>query len=617
MDQHDAKQAGELSTAATSDVVDNSMTNVVAAQASADGSETQVLAISSATPTTEPPKYLSFGRFHMSKDGLFARGLEEGKPTTRLCDPFEVLGLTHSGKGNARGVAIAWKDSLGNPHELAISLSLVAGNMTAVRQVLLDRGLIVELSRNVSELLGTYLIKVKTDKVITNVDQVGWHGDAFVTEQRVYGSNPQRPIVFQPRAFPADRMAENGTLADWQQHVALPAIGNTRIALAISAAFAAPLCQVVKEDSGGFHFVGASSTGKTTALRAAASVWGIPMRTWHTTGNGGEAIAAQSNDGLLILDELSQVNGHDAGAMTYMLGNGTGKTRSSREAIAQAPMRWRLMLLSTGEIGLAEKLAEVGQKAMAGQLVRFVEIPADAGKGYGIFDTLNGFANGDSLARNFKAACEANSGHAIDAFLASLFKDLSANSDKVVAMRQAWLTSNSPAQADGQVSRVASRFAIAAAAGELAIELGILPWPTGEADTAAASCFQAWLERRGGTEAHEITTAIDQVRTFLERHGSNRFAQLTAKNRSAGSAPTHSMAGWFKGDEGAREFLFLSDVFRMDVCKGLDSTAVAKVLRDRGFLIAGNDGNMTRVVRIDGAPTRVFCVTEAILGTAV
>jgi putative DNA primase/helicase len=44
--------------------------------------------------------------------------------------------------------------------------------------------------------------------------------------------------------------------------------------------------------------------------------------------------------------------------------------------------------------------------------------------------------------------------------------------------------------ADGQVQRVAQRFALVAAAGELGIALGVLPWPRDEANRALARSFE-------------------------------------------------------------------------------------------------------------------------------
>jgi hypothetical protein len=44
-----------------------------------------------------------------------------------------------------------------------------------------------------------------------------------------------------------------------------------------------------------------------------------------------------------------------------------------------------------------------------------------------------------------------------------------------------------------------------------------------EADRAAASCFRAWLERRGSAGDHDIEAGIRQVIAYIEAHGSSRF----------------------------------------------------------------------------------------------
>ena len=53
----------------------------------------------------------------------------------------------------------------------------------------------------------------------------------------------------------------------------------------------------------------------------------------------------------------------------------------------------RLSFMSTGELTLADKIAEDGRgQAMAGQAVRVLDIPADGGTGQGIFTCiLNGW----------------------------------------------------------------------------------------------------------------------------------------------------------------------------------------------------------------------------------
>ena len=63
-------------------------------------------------------------------------------------------------------------------------------------------------------------------------------------------------------------------------------------------------------ESGGFHYRGDSSGGKTTALKLAASVYGGTsyLQRWRSTDNALEATAAQHSDCLLILDELAQTD---------------------------------------------------------------------------------------------------------------------------------------------------------------------------------------------------------------------------------------------------------------------------------------------------------------------
>src|SRR6185312_3128478 len=99
-----------------------------------------------------------------------------------------------------------------------------------------------------------------------------------------------------PHAF-----REAGTIDDWRHEIVRYAVGNSRLGLAIAAAFAAPLIEVAGEESGGINFQGGSRLGKSTALRVAGSVWGGGglqgyIRQWRGTANGLEGVAAQHCD---------------------------------------------------------------------------------------------------------------------------------------------------------------------------------------------------------------------------------------------------------------------------------------------------------------------------------
>jgi putative DNA primase/helicase len=104
-------------------------------------------------------------------------------------------------------------------------------------------------------------------------------------------------------------------------------------------------------------------------------MWGNTKftKTWRTTGNALEQVAENHNDSLLILDELSQIASKEAGQIVYMLGNGQGKSRMRRDTSMRRTKEWRLVILSSGEISISDKIAEEGGKAKAGQLVRCVD----------------------------------------------------------------------------------------------------------------------------------------------------------------------------------------------------------------------------------------------------
>ncbi|MDQ0737916.1 uncharacterized protein (DUF927 family) [Pseudomonas sp. W4I3] len=103
-------------------------------------------------------------------------------------------------------------------------------------------------------------------------------------------------------------------------------VGNHPSAIVISVTFARPQLNPVGHESGGVHLYDYSSGGKTTHLQVAASVYGGPrlVRSWRSTDNALESIAAAHSDGLLVLAEIGMCDPRIIGETVYMLGNGTG-----------------------------------------------------------------------------------------------------------------------------------------------------------------------------------------------------------------------------------------------------------------------------------------------------
>ena len=114
----------------------------------------------------------------------------------------------------------------------------------------------------------------------------------FVLPSQVIGDPPTR-VLYEGGERRQEEYSACGSLGDWRQCVSVPAQSHALAALAISAAFVGPLLHLAGLESGGLHLFGNSSTGKTTLLKLAASVWGDSSlwRRWRATANGLEGVA--------------------------------------------------------------------------------------------------------------------------------------------------------------------------------------------------------------------------------------------------------------------------------------------------------------------------------------
>ena len=293
---------------------------------------------------------------------------------------------------------------------------------------------------------------------------------------------------------------QQGTLDAWRDRVAALCAGNSRLVFAVAAAFAGPLMRPAGMESCGFHFMGDSSSGKTTALKLACSVYGDHsyLQRWPATDNALESIAAQHCYGVLVLDELAQVDPKTAGECAYMLANEQSKARATRNGTPRARLSWRLLFLSAGELGLADHMAEGMKRTRTGQEVRMADIPADAGAGMGAFENLHGMEGGAAFSRHLANTCGAVYGTPGRAWVEWLTEHFDTIRPCVKESAAALAGQLIPEAASGQVHRVGERFALVGAAGELATQAGLTGWEPGESERAARACFNAWMAARGG-----------------------------------------------------------------------------------------------------------------------
>ena len=325
-------------------------------------------------------------------------------------------------------------------------------------------------------------------------------------------------------------------------------------------------------------------------------------QSWQATANAIEGLAQAHCDLPLCLDEISLVRGEDAARISYQLASGIGRGRATKTGLPAPRLEWRVLLLSTGEISLADKIADARtpQRQMAGQAVRFIDLAADAAAGFGLFDHAPELPDkpsggtpkdrGDALARNLSDAAQSSFGTAGPAFVEAFIADREGSIAETRGLIDAFANKHA-AGADGQVQRVARTFGLLAAAGELAIQFGVLPWFAGEAVRAASRGFADWLAERGGTGASEIDGAISHLRATIEREAS-RF--------QSSNEPVHQRLGFIRQQrDGETEYLIQPETWKV-LMVSRDARRIARELADRGILGRGSDGRPDRKERLPG-----------------
>lgn len=584
------------------------------------------------------------GVWHVARD---AEG--NAKRPAWLCARLLVTARTRSDDQNGWGFLLEFNDPDGNAKSWAMPSAMLSGEGAEWAGRLRDMGLQVAPGTRARNLLAQYIDTRQLPERVTCTDRVGWHGPVYVLPSGSIASAAVaaegRRYVFQSDSGMEDTFRRHGTLDEWRAGVAELAQGNSRLVFAVCCALAGPAVQPAGIESGGFHFRGDSSVGKTTALKVAASVWGRPsfMQRWRTTDNALEAIAVQHNSCTLILDEFGQLDPRVAGECAYMLANEQEKGRATRSAQPRKRRTWRLLFLSSGEVSLSDHMAEAGKRTRAGMEVRMLDVPLDAGASMGGLEVLHNFEGPAVLADAIVGAAARCYGQAGRAWLEWCCEHFAELPELLRELIDKYRDALVPEAAAEQVRRAGTRFALVAAAGELATRAGITGWPEGEPLQAARQCFNAWLGARGHMDNGEDAAMLRQVRQFLELNGEGRFAWWH-RALDDHTPKTLNRAGFRRmlGDDGkpiksdadhqreygermsaadmeaARvDFIVLREVFEREVCRGFDPKAVARLLHRRGHLVSESRDRLLdrqRIPGMGGEKTACYHVLPSLFG---
>jgi putative DNA primase/helicase len=406
-------------------------------------------------------------------------------------------------------------------------------------------------------------------KVVT---RLGWNSGAYVFPDEIVG----RPKMRLERAFSGldtamrGKYRVKGAQEEWQDQIAAPCVGNSRLMFAVSLAFTGPILPLVSgPKSGGFQVWGEAESGKTSAAMVAGSVWGCHRsegrsekgftESWNSTSNKVEVTALAHNDGLLILDETKRAGKdekHQARVVAdvvFKLAEHTEKERLTSVGSARA---WRCYFLSTSNFSFKQLGQKGGVDVGEAELGRMSDIPMPA-NGHGLYETLHDFASGEGVSDELQRQSRRLYGTPIRAFVKRLVKDCQTDKKALrefLAKQRKTYLRRLETEANGLkvLKRTSGRFATVYAAGSLAIQYGILPWNRKQLLKAILSCQLDQL-RIGDAADHSAHPKSASLRTTLAQYlhdNHSKFRNLKTKRLTYGRDKIEAFPGYrdqFKG----------------------------------------------------------------------
>ncbi|WP_156292689.1 DUF927 domain-containing protein [Serratia oryzae] len=467
-----------------------------------------------------------------------------------------------------------------------------------LRQALVSKGLRLDLDKKTEWKAIHKELRKNVEERVRLCTRPGFAGRAYLNgSAQTFGNEKGHGPLPYPGspAFHYDEQ-ERGELEDWQTKVVPLALHSSRLILGLCSAFAGPCLHLTGIESGGFHFYGPSSTGKSTLMLMAASVFGSSrfVKKWSITEAGFEQVAEARNDSLLLLDELKLLgkNKNEAAEKAqnciYMLGSGEGKQRHS--GYQKAVSRWRLVMLSTGEFSLGQHADEGNLTRLDGERVRVVDVPADAGADFGIFDTVPEKLTPPKLAERIQSRCGFYHGTAGPAFITKMLKEKKKSIKKKLNKHIGhFMARHKIDKEDGIAVRIAKRFALVYASGVLANEYGILPLTEKEIMEGISSCYRDACNTpmKGFDFSDEFKAAFDSHLLDLQHPPKKRYTKeeldkipiiQTIMGRNKDKKPVYAVNTAF---------------FDKNV-EGDTPDNVTALLREEGILNPDSDGKKTR-----------------------
>ena len=257
-------------------------------------------------------------------------------------------------------------------------------------------------------------------KADVQYEQFGWKEDetAFLWGRQLYTPTRVREVAGSSEVYQRSKglgPSPKGSLELWKADIdQLFAVGCEPQGFAVLASFAAPLMRFQAHDEGGAIISitsRESAQGKSTALVAAASVWGQPdalkLVNIDTKVSKGITLGVLGNLPVFF-DELSDRDPESLNEFVQIYTNGRDKMRGTSDGqLIHAAASWQNLMISGNNKSLVDTIrAAKGSDAMTTRIIEF---------GISMPKTLK-HHKGDEI----KDRLPKNAGHAGDAYLRAL-----------------------------------------------------------------------------------------------------------------------------------------------------------------------------------------------------
>ncbi|MDR3187120.1 MAG: DUF927 domain-containing protein [Holosporaceae bacterium] len=553
--------------------------------------------------------------FRLTASTLFY--LDKRSGPIYLCAYLRVISKTVNIDTNETGKLLEFKTIHGEIKKICMrSKDLFAGHTQTILKDLAGAGLHINLEAPTRKIL-VYLNNYSPARSIKTTRKSGWCANGFLTENGIITIEERDEDILLDTAYGSTCVAVSGSENDWRENIGRLCCGNSRLILAASTAFTAPLLHLLDRPNFGIQLVGKSSAGKTTALYVAASIYGPRsyVKSWRATDNGLETVAFNHNDMLLILDEMGEMSPQKIGATVYMLANGVGKTRANTSGDAKQPKTWRIALLSAGEIDLNTHMASVGSAAMAGQNIRLLPVPAIPQGQRGLIENTHGFNTPSAMVKHLITATQRCYGAPLLEHIKMIMKNQEKIRDDFNEALEVKKSEILPAHADGQDHRVFDFFFTIGFAGKLATEYGLTGWNSGEASDTAIVIFQDWVAAKGGFGNQEEKMLLYKLRCFFQKYQYSRFLPLNNYDEADETKSVNEFIGYRKNtDAGVTFYAYperLKDALEKEI--GRDVREALKIADDLGILERTARGHFSKMMRIKNKTIRMVVFNHNVL----